>query len=78
MQKQTTSWYSPSLKKEMPIATYGYFGTALLLIPTAGADYQEYERFKLIESLAPFINAGKIKVFSIDSINKESWMNKQM
>ena len=78
MQKQTTSWYSPSLKKEMPVAIYGYYGTALLLIPTAGADYQEYERFKLIEALTPFINEGKIKVFSIDSINKESWMNKEM
>jgi esterase/lipase superfamily enzyme len=62
----------------MPIATYGFYGFALLMIPTAGADYLEYERFQLIDELTPFINAGKLKVFSINSINKESWMNNEM
>lgn len=62
----------------MPIATYGYFGFAVLLIPTAAADYLEYERFQLIDCLAPMINEGKCKVFSIDSINKESWLNNEM
>jgi esterase/lipase superfamily enzyme len=78
MQRSIQSWFSPSLQKEMPIVTYGTYGFALLLIPTAGADYLEYERFQLIDHLSPFINAGKLKVFSIDSINKESWMNKEM
>ena len=62
----------------MPIVSYGHFGFALLLIPTAAADYLEYERFQLIEALAPMINAGKLRVFSIDSMNNESWMNNNM
>ena len=78
MQKEITSWFSSSLNKEMPIATYGYYGFALLLIPTAAADFLEYERFQMMDALAPFIDGGKIKVFSIDSINKESWMNNEM
>jgi esterase/lipase superfamily enzyme len=78
MRKNITSWYSPSLGKNMPIATYGHYGFCLLLIPTAAADYLEYERFQLIDTLAPLINAGKLKVYSIDSINKESWMNNNM
>ncbi|MDE3235804.1 MAG: esterase family protein [Bacteroidota bacterium] len=78
MEKQITAWYSPSLDKEMPVATYGHFGFALLLVPTAGADYLEYERFGLIEAIAPFITAGKIKVFSINSINNESWLHADM
>lgn len=78
MKRELTSWYSPSLDKEMPIATYGDYGFALLLVPTAAADYLEYERFQLIDAIAPFINAGRIKVFSIDSINNESWLNNNM
>lgn len=78
MKRELASWYSPSLNKEMPIATYGDFGFALLLIPTAAADYLEYERFQLIDSISHFINSGKIKVFSINSINNESWMNNEM
>ena len=78
MERQITSWYSPSLNKEMPIATYGHYGFALLLVPTAAADFLEYERFQLIDSIAPYINSGKCKVFSINSINNESWMNHGM
>ena len=78
MKKEFTSWYSPSLEKDMPVVTYGDYGFALLMVPTAAADYLEYERFQLIDSIAPHINSGKVKVFSIDGINKESWLNKEM
>jgi esterase/lipase superfamily enzyme len=78
MERKLDSWFSPSLGKEMPIASYGHFGFALLMIPTAAADYLEYERFNLIDALAPMVNAGKMKVFSINSINTESWMNNEM
>jgi esterase/lipase superfamily enzyme len=78
MIRETHQWFSPALQKEMPLAVYGHYGFALLMIPTAAADYLEYERFELIHQLAPMIDAGKIKVFSINSINTESWMNKGM
>lgn len=78
MRREITSWYSPALKKEMPVACYGHYGFALLLIPTAAADYLEYERYDLIKALEPMIDSGKFTVFSIDSINKESWLNYQM
>ena len=75
MQKWITSWYSERVKKEMPISVYGHYGFALLLVPTAAADYLEYERFELIQSIQPFIDGGKVKVFSINSINSDSWLN---
>src|SRR4030095_3247606 len=78
MKRQLASWYSPALNKEMPIAQYGDYGFALLLIPTAAADYLEYERFQLIDYLAPYIKSGKVKVFSVNSMNNESWMNNEM
>src|SRR5690242_21871290 len=78
MNRYLTSWYSPSLDKDMPVAVYGHYGFALLLVPTAAADYLEYERFQLLDALAPQINAGKLKVFSINSINNESWLNNNM
>ena len=78
MKREISSWYSPALQQEMPIVSYGYFGFALLLVPTAGADYLEYERFQLMETLEPLINSGKLRVFSINSVNKESWLNNDM
>lgn len=78
MKREITSWYSPALGKDMPVAVYGNYGFALLLVPTAAADYLEYERFQLMDTIAPFINEGKVKVFSINSINNESWLNNEM
>ena len=78
MLRQISSWYSNRLQKEMPVAVYGNYGFALLMVPTAAADYLEYERFQLIAALEPFINGGKLKLFSVNSINNESWLNSEM
>jgi len=78
MERSLFGWHSPALEKEMPIAIYGHYGFALLLVPTAAADYLEYERFQLMDVLTPQIESGKVKVYSINSINNESWLNNQM
>jgi len=78
MHREIHEWYSPALHKNMEIAVYGQFGPALLMFPTAGADFLEYERFHLMNAIAPFINGGKVKAFSINSINSESWLNHSM
>ena len=78
MQRVTESWHSPSLNRPMEIVTYGYYGFPLLMFPTAAADFLEYERFYVIDSIKDFIDAGKVKVFSINSINREGWLNSQL
>jgi esterase/lipase superfamily enzyme len=78
MERWLSSWYSSRLQKDMPVAVYGHYGFSLLLVPTAAADYLEYERFQLIDALSYFIESGKVKIFSINSINNESWLNNQM
>jgi esterase/lipase superfamily enzyme len=71
-------WRSPRLGLEMPIVSYGDRGHPLLLLPTAQADYLENERFLLIKAIEPHILAGKCRVFSIDSINRHAWMNRNV
>jgi len=78
MNREIHKWYSPNLNKEWELVVYGNHGTALLMFPTAAADFLEYERFNLIDSIAPLIRSGKFKVFSINSINNESWLNDNM
>jgi len=78
MNREIHKWYSPSLNKDMEIAVYGHYGTPLLMFPTAGADFLEYERFQLMDSIKPIIDNGKFKAYSINSINNESWLNNSM
>lgn len=78
MKREIHKWWSPRLQKDMEIVVYGHYGFALLMFPTAAADFLEYERFHLIDTIAPLIDQGKFKVFSINSINNESWLNNNM
>ena len=71
-------WRSPALGLEMPIVTYGYAGQPVLLFPTAAADFLENERFWLLKAIEPMLMAGRLRVFSIDSINRMAWMDRKM
>jgi esterase/lipase superfamily enzyme len=74
--KRIDRWHSPALGLEMPIVTYGYAGYPILLFPTAAADFLENERFWLVKAIEPLLMAGRIRVFSIDSINRMAWMDR--
>ncbi|HEX5874629.1 MAG TPA: alpha/beta hydrolase-fold protein [Pyrinomonadaceae bacterium] len=78
MERRTTAWFSPNLHTEMPLVAYGHDGPPLLMFPTAAADYLEYERFYLVDAIKPFIEAGKLRAYSINSVNRYSLLNEQM
>ena len=77
MERRTTSWHSPALGMEMPLVAYGHAGYPLLMFPTAAADFLEYERFHLIDSIRHHIDAGRLRAYSINSVNRYSLMNEQ-
>lgn len=77
MERRLTSWYSPSLGMEMPLVAYGHAGYPLLMFPTAAADFLEYERFQLIDSIRYHIDAGRLRAYSINSVNRYSLLNEQ-
>lgn len=66
--KTSARWYSQRMKREATLARWGTYGQPVLLFPTAGGDAEEIERFLMIKVLSPLIDAGKIKVYSCDSV----------
>jgi esterase/lipase superfamily enzyme len=62
---------------DMPLVAYGHAGYPLLMFPTAAADYLEYERFHLVDAIKDLIEAGKIRAYSINSVNKYSLLNRE-
>ena len=75
--KDTSRWHSPHVEQEVQLVRWGHMGKPVLLFPTAGGDAEEVERFHLIGVLMPLIEAGRIKVYSIDSIAGKAWISKQ-
>lgn len=71
---EVSSWYSGRLQREMPLVRWGHWGRPLLLFPTAGGDAWEVERMQLLATLQPLIDAGRIKVYSVDSYAGRTWI----
>jgi len=66
--KLSTTWRSDRMQREAKLVRWGHFGQPLLIFPTAGGDAEEIERWHLVGSLRPLIEAGKLKVYSCDSV----------
>jgi esterase/lipase superfamily enzyme len=77
MERRITSWQSPNLGMEMPLVAYGHSGYPLLMFPTAAADFLEYERFYLVDSIKHHIEDGRLRAYSINSVNRYSLMNEK-
>lgn len=76
--KEVFGWHSPRLGLDMPIVRYGNWGHALLLFPTAQSDLFDNERFGLIDAIGHHIEAGRLNVFCINTINSISWMDRSL
>ncbi|HJZ88429.1 MAG TPA: alpha/beta hydrolase-fold protein [Polyangia bacterium] len=61
-------WHSERVEQEVALVRWGHFGAPVLLFPTAGGDAEEIERFLMIQVLAPLLDAGRIKIYSCDSV----------
>ncbi len=68
MTKLADRWRSPRLEQEVNVVRWGERGTPLLMFPTAGGDAEEIERFQILDTLAGFLEAGRIRVYSCDSV----------
>ena len=66
--KTSARWYSQRVQRDVTMVRWGHFGTPVLLFPTAGGDAEEIERFLMIDVLRPLIDAGKVKIYSCDSV----------
>jgi esterase/lipase superfamily enzyme len=67
--KAVERWHSQRVEAEVNLARWGTFGTPLLIFPTAGGDFEEIERFHLVGALQSFVDEGRIKIYSVDSLN---------
>lgn len=66
--KLKTEWHSERLDQAVAVARWGEVGAPLLLFATAGGDAEEIERFLVIDTLAPHLEAGRVKIYSCDSL----------
>ena len=76
METRYTLWYSPALGRDMACKSWGHAGRPVLYIPCQDGHYFDFENFGMADAWAPFIDSGRVTVFSIDTMDHETWSAK--
>jgi Uncharacterized protein conserved in bacteria len=75
MQTEYAAWHSPAVGQKMELKAYGWRGRPVLVFPTSGGRFHEYEDFGMIGALQPFLEEGRLCLFAVDSLDRQTWLN---
>ncbi|MGA8752587.1 esterase family protein [Candidatus Deferrimicrobium sp.] len=68
-------WWSRNLAQDMELKVYGHAGKPVVVFPCQGGRFYEYEDFGMVGACGPFIDSGAITLFTVDSVDAQSWLN---
>ena len=73
MKREYYKQHSDVLNEDMSMLVYGEGGYPVIAFQAQDAKSNNFEDFGMIDVLAPFIDEGRIQVFSVDNLDEESW-----
>jgi len=76
MRRDYHNWYSPRLDRHMELLVFGSGGLPIVVFPTERGRFYDYENKGMIQAVAGPVEAGRLQVFCIDSVDPESWLNR--
>ena len=76
MEVQYFKQWSPALGRDMECKVYGHAGRPVLFIPCQDGRFFDFENFHMTDTWAPWIEGGRVMVFSVDTMDAETWSNK--
>ncbi len=73
MKREYYNQHSDVLNENMSMIVYGEGGYPVIAFQAQDAKSNNFEDFGMIDVLAPFIEEGRIQVFSVDNLDEQSW-----
>jgi esterase/lipase superfamily enzyme len=64
---------APAIGGAGDVIAYGHWGRPLLVFQSQQGRAWDYEERGMIDAIAPLIDAGRVKVYSVDSFDSGSW-----
>ena len=68
--------WSQALMRDMHMMVYGRGGVPILCFPTQDSMCHNLEDFGMIDCLSDYIEGGKIQLFVVDTVDRESWSDR--
>ncbi|MGB7135453.1 MAG: alpha/beta hydrolase-fold protein [Acidobacteriaceae bacterium] len=78
MNREYHKGHSERLGREMELLVFGHAGLPVVVFPSSQGRFYEFEDRGLIAAVAHKIDAGQIQLWCIDSVDAESWYNRNV
>ncbi len=78
MNREYHKGISNELGRMMEMLIFGHAGLPVLAFPTSGGRFYDFEDQGMVAALAPKIEPGQMQLFCVDSVDNESWYNRQI
>src|SRR5271170_6567863 len=63
MNREYHKWYSPRLGRDMELLVFGHTGLPVIVFPTSGGRYYEFEDRGMVGALGGKIDAGQLQLY---------------
>jgi esterase/lipase superfamily enzyme len=73
--KKVEQLSSPEIGTGTVIA-YGHWGRPVLVFPAEAGRAGDFESWGMIDTVGDLIDAGRVKIYCVDSLDAQSWSNK--
>ncbi len=78
MNREYHEWRSERLGRSMELLVFGHGGLPVLVFPTSGGRFFDFEDRGMTAALADRLDAGAVQLFCVDSVDRESWYNRRV
>ena len=78
MSGRHTSLWSPAIGSAGSVLAYGHYGRPLLAFPSQEGSAWQYEERGMIDAIGDLIEAGRVKVYAVDSFDSGSWYREDL
>jgi len=75
--REYQKWYSGRLGREMELLIFGHAGLPVVVFPTSGGRFFDFEDNGVVRALEEKLEAGGLQLFCVDSVDAESWYNRK-
>jgi esterase/lipase superfamily enzyme len=75
MERRHVDLHAPAIGGSGVVLAYGHWGRPVVAFPTELGRAWEYESGGMVDAIAGLIEAGRLKLYCVDSYDAASWSN---
>jgi esterase/lipase superfamily enzyme len=73
MQRRYEKFHSSATGRDMEILTFGQYGPPMIVFPSQGGRFYDFEDHGMTEAVKHLLEAGKLKLYCVDRLD-DSWL----